>query len=349
MNSIEHTFMQALRGFVWCTIFEGSQFSCDQKNGDRTASHISTRNDSPSLEGTAVVIKHLTTDRDNNVNYGMPNIPRLEGADFDGGLSTAANRRPRPNPTHLSSSSRDERRARKADMSRLCKGFAQKRTEEALRRAAELVSSNCILVDIITKGASGSVVSSIANAGMIHRDTGSPDPEASSFTPSSSPTSSGTSALDNMNLPTTTTTIGQKKGRSSIVISTASDLDQIVTHSNNLWVKYKAIAKVHNVKVNWNVVAKDLGIHVKVREKCARMHAMACSRGFDFANWGHYRIKDYPQFFLDPLEPNIVDVKMMSAVEAPLPANAYDVPANVVDGMGLPTVIERRVVNHGQQ
>ena len=31
------------------------------------------------------------------------------------------------------------------------------------------------------------------------------------------------------------------------------------------------------------------------------MHARALGRGFDFVNWGHYRIKDYPQYFLDPL------------------------------------------------
>ena len=31
------------------------------------------------------------------------------------------------------------------------------------------------------------------------------------------------------------------------------------------------------------------------------MHARALGRGFDFANWGHYRIKDYPQYFLDPI------------------------------------------------
>ena len=108
-----------------------------------------------------------------------------------------------------------------------------------------------------------------------------------------------------------------KKSRSSIFISTASDLDQIVTHSNNLWAKYNAIAKEHNQRVNWVVVAKELGIHVKVREKYARMHSRALSRGFDFVNWGHYRVKDYPQYFMDPLGPEEEAVLRANAVGAP--------------------------------
>lgn len=92
-----------------------------------------------------------------------------------------------------------------------------------------------------------------------------------------------------------------RKIRSNIVISSASDLDQIVAYSNSLWEKYNAIAKEHNKRVKWIMVAKELGINVKVREKYARMHARAKMRGFDFVNWGHYRIKDYPQYFLDPM------------------------------------------------
>ena len=38
----------------------------------------------------------------------------------------------------------------------------------------------------------------------------------------------------------------RKKSRSAIVVSTAHDLHQIVTHSKNLWTKYNAIAKEHN-------------------------------------------------------------------------------------------------------
>lgn len=93
-----------------------------------------------------------------------------------------------------------------------------------------------------------------------------------------------------------------RKNRSSIVISTAADLDQIVTYSNSLWAKYNAIAKEQNKKVKWSMVSKELGINVKVREKYARMHSRATMRGFDFVNWGHYRIKDYPQYFHEPLE-----------------------------------------------
>ncbi|KAK1746336.1 hypothetical protein QTG54_002943 [Skeletonema marinoi] len=70
-----------------------------------------------------------------------------------------------------------------------------------------------------------------------------------------------------------------RKNRSSIVISTASDLDQIVSYSNLLWEKYNAAAKEHNKRVKWIMVAKELGINVKVREKYARMHARAKMRG----------------------------------------------------------------------
>jgi hypothetical protein len=62
------------------------------------------------------------------------------------------------------------------------------------------------------------------------------------------------------------------------------------------------VAKEHNKRVKWTEVAKEMGINVKVREKYARMHARAKMRGFDFVNWGHSRIKDYPQYFLEPLE-----------------------------------------------
>lgn len=52
-------------------------------------------------------------------------------------------------------------------------------------------------------------------------------------------------------------------------------LVQICTHAKNLWAKYNAIAKEHNQKVNWITVAKELGIHVKVREKYSRMVRVA--------------------------------------------------------------------------
>lgn len=38
--------------------------------------------------------------------------------------------------------------------------------------------------------------------------------------------------------------------------------------------------------MSWGTVAKELGIHVKVREKYARMHARALQRGFDFKTCG---------------------------------------------------------------
>jgi len=181
---------------------------------------------------------------------------------------------------------REERRRRKLAMRRQREEFAQRQKEAALRRAAELVRSNRVPIEI-TRGAAAAQAAAnaaVANAVMPAAEAA----EAMVVVPPA--------VLVVPSVPI-------KKGRSSIVISTASDLDQIVTHSNNLWVKYNAIAKEHNQKVNWIVVAKELGIHVKVREKYARMHARAKARGFDFVNWGHYRIKDYPQFFLDPLGP----------------------------------------------
>jgi len=93
-----------------------------------------------------------------------------------------------------------------------------------------------------------------------------------------------------------------KKPRSAIVVSTARDLNQIVTHSKNLWAKYNAIAKEHNQKVNWTTVAKELGIHVKVREKYARMHSRAEQRGFDWVKFADWKIKDHPEIFLEPTQ-----------------------------------------------
>ena len=93
-----------------------------------------------------------------------------------------------------------------------------------------------------------------------------------------------------------------KKRRSAIVVSTAGDLHQIVTHSKALFAKYSAIAKEHNQKMNWHVVARELGIHVKVREKYARMHARAEQRGFDWAANASYKLRDYPEIFMEPTE-----------------------------------------------
>ena len=66
--------------------------------------------------------------------------------------------------------------------------------------------------------------------------------------------------------------------------------------------QYNAIAKEHNQKVNWITVAKELGIHVKVREKYARMHSRAEQRGFDWEKNGDWKIKDHPEIFMEPTQ-----------------------------------------------
>lgn len=162
---------------------------------------------------------------------------------------------------------REEKRRRKLEVRARREQIAQEQKEAALRRAAELVQSNRVPIEI-TRGAAAASAAAIDFVGS---------PNKIELTP--------------------------KRSRSSIVVSTASDLHQIVTHSKNLWTKYNAIAKEHNQKVNWITVAKELGIHVKVREKYARMHARAEQRGFDFVACGHYKIKEHPHIFLLPLSP----------------------------------------------
>lgn len=164
---------------------------------------------------------------------------------------------------------REERRQKKLEIRLQREKFQQEQKEAALRRAAELVRSNRVPIEI-TRGAAAAKAA--ANAAV-----------AASGGP-----------MDMMeDVPT-------PKRRSCIIVSTASDLHQIVTHSKNLWMKYTAIAKEHNQKVNWSTVAKELGIHVKVREKYARMHSRAEQRGFDWEKDGHLKIKDYPQIFMEP-------------------------------------------------
>ncbi len=161
--------------------------------------------------------------------------------------------------------SREEKRQQKIEIKRQRAEMAKMQREAAFKNLAEVVQSARVPAEIV------GTFDSIAAAPKI-----APAPE----------------------LAVTAATM--RKNRSSIVISTASDLDQIVSYSNKLWEKYNAAAKEHNKRVKWIMVAKELGINVKVREKYARMHARAKMRGFDFVNWGHYRIKDYPQYFLDP-------------------------------------------------
>ncbi|GKY98339.1 hypothetical protein MPSEU_000791500 [Mayamaea pseudoterrestris] len=159
-------------------------------------------------------------------------------------------------------SEREARRQKKLLIRQHRELFAQQQKEAALQRAAELVASNRVPVEI-TRGSQA--VKSL-------------------FAPSSFPNSN----------------VDASKKRSAIVVSTAGDLNEIVTHSKNLWAKYNAIAKEHNQKVNWIIVAKELGIHVKVREKYARMHSRAEQRGFDWVLNSHWKVKDHPEIFLEP-------------------------------------------------
>ena len=157
--------------------------------------------------------------------------------------------------------SREDRRLKKLEGRMERERFAQQQKEAALKRAAELVTSNRVPIEI-TRGAAA------AKAAQAKIDAHSPSQKPA---------------------PTTT------KKRSAVVVSTAADLHQIVTHSKNLYAKYNAIAKEHNQKVNWITVSRELGIHVKVREKYARMHSRAEQRGFDWESNGHWKIKDHPE------------------------------------------------------
>ncbi len=168
---------------------------------------------------------------------------------------------------------REEKRTRKLIQRQQREQFAQEQKEAALRRAAELVASNRVPIEI-------------TRAGVIRKK-----PKLPGIGKQKAGVANG--SKDNSVVP-------KKRQRSAIVVSTASDLDRIVTHSQNLWAKYNAIAKEHNQRVNWITVAKELGIHVKVREKYARMHSRAVQRNFDFVANGYWKIKDHPEIFLEP-------------------------------------------------
>lgn len=165
---------------------------------------------------------------------------------------------------------REERRQKKLLLRQQREKFAQEQKNAALNRAAELVRSNRVPIEI-TRGAAAAQAAANAAVAMMGVTTNTEKDQRI------------------------------KKSRSAIIVSTANDLHQIVTHSKNLWTKYNAIAKEHNQKVNWATVAKELGIHVKVREKYARMYARAEQRGLDFDTCGHFKIKDHPGIFLEPL------------------------------------------------
>lgn len=160
--------------------------------------------------------------------------------------------------------SREERRQKKLKIRHNREQVIRHQKEAALARAAELVRSNRVPIEI-TRGAAAAQAA--ANAAVAMMDS----------------VRSKEEDVHNNNA------MMKKKQRSDIVVSTASDLDRIVTHAKNLWTKYNAIAKQHNQKVNWSTVSKELGIHVKVREKYARMHSRALQRGFDFKLCGKYK------------------------------------------------------------
>lgn len=192
--------------------------------------------------------------------------------------------------------SREERRKKKLEIRQQREKFAQEQKELALKRAAELVASNRVPIEI-TRGAAAAKAA--ASAALAVGGHSTPPQQQLDMPPS-------------------------KKPRSAIVVSTAADLHQIVTHSKNLWAKYNAIAKEHNQKVNWITVAKELGIHVKVREKYARMHSRAEQRGFDWEKNGHWKIKDHPEIFIEPTE---------SEQKAKMPLSVHDATTTVlVDG-----------------
>ena len=179
---------------------------------------------------------------------------------------------------------REEKRTHKLLQRQQRELFAQEQKEAALRRAAELVASNRVPIEITRAGT--------------FRSRAKPKPTTPALAtkiliPIGAPKEPVAAVAAAVEVP-------KKRQRSAIVVSTASDLDRIVTHSQNLWAKYNAIAKEHNQRVNWITVAKELGIHVKVREKYARMHSRACQRNFDFVANGHWKIKDHPEIFQEP-------------------------------------------------
>ncbi len=125
-----------------------------------------------------------------------------------------------------------------------------------------------------------------------------------------------------------------KKSKSAISVSTASDLNQIVMHAKNLFYKYSVIAKEHNKKVSWVMISKELGIHVKVREKYSRMHSRALQRNFDFQKYGHYKIKNHPEIFLEPISKK--PRKIAAATEAETDAARSNLRTNPTENHSLP-------------
>ena len=186
--------------------------------------------------------------------------------------------------------SRKHKRERKIEMRRQRAETKKLQREEAIKRVAQLMES---------AGAPDSAAAAVTESAPAFFAAGR---QTQPFVPLAQFTKAQFTPLPTFAPALTVHAVPARSSRSAIVVSTAADLDQIVTYSNTLWAKYNAVAKEHNKRVKWTEVAKEMGINVKVREKYARMHARAKMRGFDFVNWGHSRIKDYPQYFLEPLE-----------------------------------------------
>lgn len=167
--------------------------------------------------------------------------------------------------------SREERRRQKLEIRIERDHFARQQKEAAMRRAAELVASNRVPIEITRGAAAAKAAEAKIKAGSKTVANSKSEEEP-------------------------------VKKRSAIVVSTANDLNQIVTHAKNLFAKYSAIAREHNQRVSWTTIARELGIHVKVRQKYSRMHTRAEQRKFDWQRNGHWKIKDHPEIFLEPTE-----------------------------------------------
>jgi hypothetical protein len=165
---------------------------------------------------------------------------------------------------------REGRRRQKLEIRIERNRFARTQKEEAMRRVEALVNSNRVPIEIIR-----GVAAPKAAEAKIQAETNANHEQKTEH---------------------------PAKKRSAIVVSTANDLNQIVTHAKNLFAKYNAVAREHNNKVSWNTVARDLGINVKVRQKYSRMHKRAEQRKFDWQRYGLWKVRDHPEIFLEPTE-----------------------------------------------
>eukprot|EP00815_Leptocylindrus_aporus_P012014 CAMPEP_0116051804 /NCGR_PEP_ID=MMETSP0322-20121206/1196_1 /TAXON_ID=163516 /ORGANISM="Leptocylindrus danicus var. apora, Strain B651" /LENGTH=331 /DNA_ID=CAMNT_0003534619 /DNA_START=517 /DNA_END=1512 /DNA_ORIENTATION=+ len=105
--------------------------------------------------------------------------------------------------------------------------------------------------------------------------------------------------------------------RSHIIVSTAKDLDLVIQEAEALFSKHCEAAKTTGQRVSWQIVASEMGLNVKVREKYARYHARAKARGFDFKNNGDFKIKDHPEIFIDPLTASDSEINSSDEYSSP--------------------------------